>query len=116
MPHFRTYDDAELHYRVLGPADSPLPPLVCLAGGPGRDAAYLGDLGGLAAHRQLIVPDSRGTGDSPPPTTRPATPSRSSPRTWRHSAPTWAWSGSRCSRTTRPPRSRRRTRRAARSG
>ncbi|MFI9356999.1 alpha/beta fold hydrolase [Streptomyces lydicus] len=65
MPHFRTYDDAELHYRVLGPADSPLPPLVCLAGGPGRDAAYLGDLGGLAAHRQLIVPDSRGTGGSP---------------------------------------------------
>ncbi|MFF2811421.1 alpha/beta fold hydrolase [Streptomyces sp. NPDC058000] len=65
MPHFRTYDDAELHYRVLGPADSPLPPLVCLAGGPGRDAAYLGDLGGLAGHRQLIVPDSRGTGASP---------------------------------------------------
>ncbi|MFG2098028.1 alpha/beta fold hydrolase [Streptomyces sp. NPDC048612] len=65
MPHFRTYDDAELHYRVLGPADSPLPPLVCLAGGPGRDAAYLGDLGGLSAHRQLILPDSRGTGDSP---------------------------------------------------
>ncbi|BDH09854.1 alpha/beta fold hydrolase [Streptomyces hygroscopicus] len=65
MPHFRTYDDAELHYRVLGPADSPLPPLVCLAGGPGRDAAYLGDLGGMAAHRQLIIPDSRGTGDSP---------------------------------------------------
>ncbi|MER6840695.1 alpha/beta fold hydrolase [Streptomyces platensis] len=65
MPHFHSYDDAELHYRVLGPADSPLPPLVCLAGGPGRDAAYLGDLGGLAAHRQLILPDSRGTGDSP---------------------------------------------------
>ncbi|MFE1175991.1 alpha/beta fold hydrolase [Streptomyces sp. NPDC058773] len=65
MPHFRTYDDAELHYRVLGPADSPLPPLVCLAGGPGRDAAYLGDLGGLAADRQLILPDSRGTGGSP---------------------------------------------------
>ncbi|MGW7248320.1 alpha/beta fold hydrolase [Streptomyces decoyicus] len=65
MPHFRTYDDAELHYRVLGPADSPLPPLVCLAGGPGRDAAYLGDLGGMAADRQLIIPDSRGTGDSP---------------------------------------------------
>ncbi|MGW2025127.1 alpha/beta fold hydrolase [Streptomyces decoyicus] len=64
MPHFRTYDDAELHYRVLGPADSPLPPLVCLAGGPGRDAAYLGDLGGMAADRQLIIPDSRGTGDS----------------------------------------------------
>ncbi|MFI9046753.1 alpha/beta fold hydrolase [Streptomyces sp. NPDC053427] len=66
MPHFRTYDDAELHYRVLGPAGSPLPPLLCLAGGPGRDAAYLGDLGGMAAHRQLIIPDSRGTGASPP--------------------------------------------------
>ncbi|MFF8785318.1 alpha/beta fold hydrolase [Streptomyces sp. NPDC015125] len=65
MPHFRTYDDAELHYRTLGPADSPLPPLMCLAGGPGRDAAYLGDLGGMSAHRQLIVPDSRGTGSSP---------------------------------------------------
>ncbi|WP_438487743.1 alpha/beta fold hydrolase [Streptomyces sp. S186] len=65
MPHFRTYDAAELHYRVLGPADSSLPPLVCLAGGPGRDAAYLGDLGGLAEHRRLIVPDSRGTGASP---------------------------------------------------
>ncbi|MEU6332260.1 alpha/beta hydrolase [Streptomyces sp. NPDC047049] len=65
MPHFRTYDDAELHYRVLGPADSPLPPLVCLAGGPGRDAAYLGDLGGMSARRQLILPDSRGTGASP---------------------------------------------------
>ncbi|MEW1657150.1 alpha/beta hydrolase [Streptomyces sp. NPDC093707] len=65
MPYFRAADDAELHYRVLGPAGSALPPLVCLAGGPGRDAAYLGDLGGLAGGRQLIVPDSRGTGASP---------------------------------------------------
>lgn len=65
MPHYRSYDDAELHYRVLGPPDSGLPPLVCLAGGPGRDAAYLGDLGGLDAERQLVVPDGRGTGDSP---------------------------------------------------
>ncbi|MFJ5679898.1 alpha/beta fold hydrolase [Streptomyces sp. NPDC093097] len=65
MPYFRTADDAELHYRVLGPAGSALPPLLCLAGGPGRDAAYLGDLGGLAGGRQLIVPDSRGTGASP---------------------------------------------------
>ncbi|MCK7623940.1 alpha/beta hydrolase [Streptomyces sp. RS10V-4] len=65
MPYFRSYDDAALHYRVLGPAGPDRPPLVCLAGGPGRDAAYLGDLGGLAAHRQLIIPDSRGTGASP---------------------------------------------------
>ncbi|WP_413788049.1 alpha/beta fold hydrolase [Streptomyces platensis] len=116
MPHFRTYDDAELHYRVLGPADSPLPPLVCLAGGPGRDAAYLGDLGGLAVHRQLLLPDSRGTGASP----AAADPARyafpHSPRTWRRSGRIWAWSGSRCSRTTRGPRSRRRTRRGIRSG
>lgn len=68
MPLFRTYDDVELSYRVLGPRDpegAGRPPLVCLAGGPGRDAAYLGDLGGMDRHRPLIVPDSRGTGDSP---------------------------------------------------
>lgn len=64
MPHFTSYDGAALAYRVLGGAD--LPPLVCLAGGPGRDAAYLGSLGGLDAHRRLIVPDARGTGQSPP--------------------------------------------------
>lgn len=64
MPYFTSYDGAALHYRVLG-ADGPgraRPPLVCLAGGPARDAAYLGDLGGLSAHRPLIVPDARGTG------------------------------------------------------
>ncbi|MFC6061613.1 alpha/beta fold hydrolase [Streptomyces ochraceiscleroticus] len=68
MPHYRSYDGTELHYRVLGPeeSESALPPLVCLAGGPARDAEYLGDLGGLDAARRLIVPDSRGTGDSPP--------------------------------------------------
>ncbi|MFH8370328.1 alpha/beta fold hydrolase [Streptomyces sp. NPDC018031] len=68
MPHYTSYDDAELSYRVLPARDGSgrsRPPLVCLAGGPGRDAAYLGDLGGLDAHRDLIVPDSRGTGDSP---------------------------------------------------
>lgn len=66
MPHYRSYDGAELHYRVLGPRDGATgPPLVCLAGGPARDAAYLGDLGGLDAHRPLVVPDARGTGDSP---------------------------------------------------
>lgn len=66
MPHYTSYDAAELHYRVLGkvPGETPL---VCLAGGPARDAAYLGDLGGLDAHHTLIVPDGRGTGASPPP-------------------------------------------------
>ncbi|WP_030025060.1 alpha/beta fold hydrolase [Streptomyces monomycini] len=66
MPHFTSYDNAELHYRVLGPEGSGLPPLMCLAGGPGRDATYLDDLGGLAERRQLLIPDSRGTGASPP--------------------------------------------------
>ncbi|MCC3768657.1 alpha/beta hydrolase, partial [Streptomyces sp. UNOC14_S4] len=40
--------------------------VICLAGGPGRDAAYLGDLGGLDARHRLVIPDSRGTGASPP--------------------------------------------------
>ncbi|MEV5592783.1 alpha/beta hydrolase [Streptomyces sp. NPDC052496] len=66
MPYFTSYDTTALHYRVLGPAGSALPPLLCLAGGPGRNAAYLDDLGGLAEDRQLVIPDSRGTGASPP--------------------------------------------------
>ncbi|MFI5807776.1 alpha/beta fold hydrolase [Streptomyces sp. NPDC051561] len=63
MPFYRSYDDTTLSYQVLGPSSSPL---VCLAGGPGRDAAYLGDLGGLDRVYRLLVPDSRGTGHSPP--------------------------------------------------
>ncbi|MFE9736642.1 alpha/beta fold hydrolase [Streptomyces sp. NPDC006477] len=39
-------------------------PLLCLPGGPLQDSAYLGDLGGLAAHRRLIRLDLRGTGAS----------------------------------------------------
>ncbi|MFF2774151.1 alpha/beta fold hydrolase [Streptomyces sp. NPDC058052] len=60
MPTFTTYDGTELSYRVSGEGE----PLVCLAGGPMRDAAYLGDLGGLAAHRALVLLDARGTGAS----------------------------------------------------
>ncbi|WP_326690068.1 MULTISPECIES: alpha/beta hydrolase [unclassified Streptomyces] len=77
MPHFTSYDGAQLAYRVrdADTADtagsgahrtSGKPPLVCLAGGPAREAAYLGDLGGLGAYRTLVIPDARGTGDSPP--------------------------------------------------
>ncbi|WP_344566538.1 alpha/beta hydrolase [Streptomyces axinellae] len=94
MPHFTSYDGARLayHVRTADPAGTGTrhdtgtrpdigahpgagagdgrapgtPPLVCLAGGPAREAAYLGDLGGLGAYRTLIVPDMRGTGDSPP--------------------------------------------------
>src|SRR4249920_248158 len=48
MPVFASYDGTEIGYRVLGNG----PPLVCLPGGPGRAAEYLGDLGGVSAARQ----------------------------------------------------------------
>ena len=59
MPAFSAHDGTALAYHVFGEG----PPLVCLPGGP-TDSAYLGDLGGLSAHRQLIRLDLRGTGRS----------------------------------------------------
>jgi len=63
MHRFASYDGTELGYRVLGDG----PPLVCLPGGPGRAAGYLGDLGGLSASRQLVLMDPRGVGLSADP-------------------------------------------------
>ncbi|MFC9913173.1 alpha/beta fold hydrolase [Streptomyces sp. NPDC127197] len=63
MPTFSAYDGTELAHHVLGDG----PPLVCLPGGPMQASAYLGDLGGLAAHRRLIMLDLRGTGGSAKP-------------------------------------------------
>ena len=61
-------DGLRLSYADLGPADASRgEPLVCLAGGPMQDAAYLGDLGGLARTRRLIRLDLRGTGQSETP-------------------------------------------------
>lgn len=60
MARFASYDGTQIGYRVLGAG----PPLVCLPGGPGRASEYLGDLGGLSRSRQLIMPDTRGTGQS----------------------------------------------------
>ena len=60
MAHFTSYDGAKLAYHRAGSG----PPLVCLPGGPGLEPGYLGDLGGLGRSRELILPDSRGTGDS----------------------------------------------------
>jgi proline iminopeptidase len=59
---FPSYDGTVLAYRRSGAGD----PLVCLPGGPGRDAGYLGDLGGLAqqAGWELIIFEPRGTGAS----------------------------------------------------
>ncbi|MFF3089609.1 alpha/beta fold hydrolase [Streptomyces nojiriensis] len=59
MPTFTAPDGTLLAYHVHGSGD----PVVCVPGGP-ADSGYLGDLGGLAAHRRLIVLDLRGTGRS----------------------------------------------------
>jgi pimeloyl-ACP methyl ester carboxylesterase len=66
MPFFTASDGTEIAYHLRGSG----PPLLVLPGGPMRASAYLGDLGGLAAHRQLVLLDLRGTGDS----ARPADP------------------------------------------
>nr|WTB29055.1 alpha/beta hydrolase [Streptomyces sp. NBC_00830] len=60
MPFFHTYDGTELTYHLEGEGE----PLICVPGGPMQAAVYLGDLGGLSAHRQLVLLDLRGTGDS----------------------------------------------------
>lgn len=60
MPTFTASDGTEIAYRLRGEGE----PLVVLPGGPMQASAYLGDLGGLAAHRQLVLLDLRGTGDS----------------------------------------------------
>ncbi len=66
MPIFSASDGTRLAYHVSGDG----PPLICLPGGPMQDSVYLGDLGGLTAHRTLIRLDLRGTGQS----ARPADP------------------------------------------
>jgi proline iminopeptidase len=63
MVIFRAADGTELAYHVQGEGA----PLICVPGGPMRDSAYLGDLGGLSGYRQLIMLDLRGTGKSATP-------------------------------------------------
>jgi proline iminopeptidase len=60
VPQYLAADGLRLAYRVQGSG----PELLCLPGGPMVASAYLGDLGGLAATRRLILPDLRGTGES----------------------------------------------------
>jgi proline iminopeptidase len=60
MPAFCAHDGTGLVYHLYGAGT----PLICLPGGPMQDSAYLGELGGLSAHRQLIMVDLRGTGQS----------------------------------------------------
>ncbi|MFD4526217.1 alpha/beta fold hydrolase [Streptomyces sp. NPDC058470] len=63
MPHFSAPDATKLAYHVFGHGA----PVICLPGGPMQASVYLGDLGGLSAHRQLVMPDLRGTGQSQTP-------------------------------------------------
>jgi pimeloyl-ACP methyl ester carboxylesterase len=60
MGAFDSADGTRLVYHQAGEGR----PLVCLPGGPMQASAYLGDLGGLAAHRSLVLLDLRGTGES----------------------------------------------------
>lgn len=62
MPTFTAPDGTELAHHVRGDGE----PLVVIPGGPMRASAYLGDLGGLGAHRRLHLLDLRGTGGSAP--------------------------------------------------
>ncbi|MFC9561191.1 alpha/beta fold hydrolase [Agromyces sp. NPDC056965] len=62
MPTFAAFDGTELAFHEHG--DGAARPLVCVPGGPMHDSRYLGDLGGLSAHRRLILFDPRGTGAS----------------------------------------------------
>jgi pimeloyl-ACP methyl ester carboxylesterase len=64
MPTFSAPDGTTLAFHVSGETG---PPVLCLPGGPAA-SAYLGDLGGLSAHRRLIRLDLRGTGESATPT------------------------------------------------
>ncbi|MFF8375282.1 alpha/beta fold hydrolase [Streptomyces sp. NPDC015661] len=63
MPTFSASDGTLLAYHASGSGA----PLICLPGGPMQDSVYLGDLGGLDAHRTLIRLDLRGTGGSAAP-------------------------------------------------
>jgi proline iminopeptidase len=64
VPELTANDGTTLAYCVAGSGTC----VVCLAGGPMLDSGYLGDLGGLSQHVQLVLPDYRGTGRSQKPT------------------------------------------------
>ncbi len=66
MDTFESTDGTRLAYHRIGDGD----PLICVPGGPMQASAYLGDLGGLSAHRSLVLLDLRGTGESAVPADR----------------------------------------------
>ncbi|MGI5322095.1 alpha/beta fold hydrolase [Actinomadura nitritigenes] len=72
MPIFRGPDGTRLAYSVMAEetdhqGDAGGEPLLCIPGGPMRASSYLGDLGGLAGRRRLVMLDLRGTGGSDKP-------------------------------------------------
>ncbi|MDI6102271.1 alpha/beta hydrolase [Actinoplanes sp. NEAU-A12] len=56
-------DGTRLAYHRAGAGD----PLIGIPGGPMQASSYLADLGGLSAHRELVLLDLRGTGSSAAP-------------------------------------------------
>ena len=66
MDGLTTADGRRVAYRRTGSG----PTLVCHGGGPGFSSLYLGNLGGLDEHLELVLLDPRGTGGSD----RPADP------------------------------------------
>jgi pimeloyl-ACP methyl ester carboxylesterase len=60
MATFDGADGTRLAYHQAGEGRA----LLCVPGGPMQASAYLGDLGGLSAHRSLVLLDLRGTGES----------------------------------------------------
>jgi pimeloyl-ACP methyl ester carboxylesterase len=64
MPSFRGSDGAALHYDQTEPDGGATLTIVTLAGGAARHPDYLGDLAGLGARHQLVVPHLRGVGRS----------------------------------------------------
>ena len=66
MDGLTTADGRRLAYRRAGSG----PTLVCHGGGPGFSSLYLGNVGGLDEHLELVLLDPRGTGGSD----RPADP------------------------------------------
>jgi len=61
--HVTAHDGTRLSCRRTGSGV----PLVCVPGGPMLSADYLGDLGGLADHVELVLLDHRGSGASETP-------------------------------------------------